>query len=122
YTLTAFPPVALASIAGVLTMGFMTDPAHEITVFSSFDPDPASLVAVALLALVSSGLGILIMRGVTTVEELFRLSRVPVWARPILGGVIVGLMALITPRILSSGHGAIILVLDTSLPELRAIL
>lgn len=122
YTLTALPPVALASICGVLTANLLLDPAHKVEVLSSIDFGVLGSVSVIMLALLSAGIGILIMRGVTAVEGLFRLSHIPAWARPALGGVAIGLMAYITPRILSSGHGAIYLILDDSLPELRAIL
>ncbi len=40
-------------------------------------------------------------------EELFRKSGVPVWLRPAIGGLAVGLLALVTPAVLSSGHGAL---------------
>ncbi len=55
-----------------------------------------------------AGLGILIMQGVTLVEEGVRRTRVPPLARPVLGGVAVGVLALVaTPQVLSAGHGAL---------------
>ena len=56
--------------------------------------------------------GIAIMRGVTLTEELFRKSGVPTWLRPAVGGLVVGLLALVTPQVLSSGHGALRLGID----------
>ncbi len=48
-----------------------------------------------------------IMRGVTLTEDLFRRSGVPNWLRPAIGGLALGMLALITPPVLSSGHGAL---------------
>jgi CIC family chloride channel protein len=47
------------------------------------------------------------MRGVTLCETL--LSEIGLWPplRPALGGLIVGLLALVTPQVMSSGHGAV---------------
>jgi chloride channel protein, CIC family len=56
--------------------------------------------------------GIAIMRGVTLTEELFRKSGVPSWLRPSIGGLAVGTLALMTPAVLSSGHGALGVVIE----------
>src|SRR5258708_30736905 len=56
--------------------------------------------------------GITIMRGVTLTEELFRKSGVPVWLRATIGGLAVGALALLTPAVLSSGHGALGVVIE----------
>ncbi|MCX7379986.1 MAG: chloride channel protein, partial [Alphaproteobacteria bacterium] len=53
-----------------------------------------------------------IMRSVTLTETLFRRSGVPVWARPVIGGLVVGLLALVSPQVLSSGHAALQVGLD----------
>ncbi len=60
--------------------------------------------------------GIAIMRGVTLTEELFRKSRVPNWLRPALGGLVVGALALASPQVLSSGHGAVHAGIDVIYP------
>jgi CIC family chloride channel protein len=47
------------------------------------------------------------MRGVAACERAFaRLGVAPEW-RPMIGGSIVGLLAIITPQVMSSGHGAL---------------
>jgi CIC family chloride channel protein len=107
YSLTSLAPVVVASISAV-------------TVVRTISPDllgfdirvPAMIEAVNYLPiLVLGGLcalgGILLMRGVTLTEELFRRSRVPGWLRPAIGGLAVGGLALITPQVLSSGHAAL---------------
>jgi chloride channel protein, CIC family len=60
-----------------------------------------------LLGIVAALVGIGIMRGVALCEAL--LSKTRLWPplRPALGGVAVGLLALATPQVMSSGHGAL---------------
>jgi CIC family chloride channel protein len=66
--------------------------------------DIAAAVAVGLAA---AGVGIVLMRGVGLCETLLGKLRIrPAW-RPPIGGLVVGLLALVTPQVLSSGHGAI---------------
>ncbi|MCP6374006.1 chloride channel protein, partial [Klebsiella pneumoniae] len=53
------------------------------------------------LGLVCAGLAVLLMRGVTLVEQAFRASHLPAPLRPILGGLCVGGLALATtPQVL----------------------
>jgi CIC family chloride channel protein len=56
-------------------------------------------------------LGIAIMRGVTLTEGFFRRLGLPGWSRPSIGGLAIGILALYTPAILSSGHGGVEVVI-----------
>ena len=47
-------------------------------------------IPILALGMVCALIGIAIMRGVTLTEALFRRSRVPAWARPMIGGLVVG--------------------------------
>jgi CIC family chloride channel protein len=49
---------------------------------------------------------------VTLIEQGFRRSKLPGWVRPLLGGLAVGGLAVITPTVLSSGHEALRVSLD----------
>src|SRR5712671_1054446 len=65
------------------------------------------LAIAALLGILAALFGIVIMRGVALCETL--LSKTRLWPplRPALGGLAVGLLALLTPQVMSSGHGAL---------------
>ena len=65
------------------------------------------LVLAGVIGLVAAGLGILLMRGVGLWEQAMSRLRVPAPLRPAIGGLIVGILALVTPQVLASGHGAI---------------
>lgn len=112
YTLASLAPVIIASIVAVsLTRALIP---HEF-VFDLRLPlaiDPANYAPILLLGVVCALAGIAIMRGVTLTEEFFRRSRVPVWLRPAIGGLAVGMLALVTPQVLSAGHGALQVDID----------
>ncbi len=112
YSLVNLAPVTLASISAILVTHVLggAAPSLEIEIppgISGFD-----YVPILTLGVVSALVGIVIMRAVTLSESLFRLSRLPVWLRPALGGLLVGMMALVTPAVMSSGHMAMRLGLD----------
>ncbi len=77
---------------------------------------PLDYVPVLALAVLCALIAIAIMRGVTLTEELFRRSGVPNWLRPALGGLVVGALALDSPQVLSSGHGALHTGIDVVYP------
>jgi CIC family chloride channel protein len=55
----------------------------------------------------SAALGILLMRGVAISEIMFARLRLRPALRTMLGGLVVGLLAIISPQVMSSGHGAL---------------
>ena len=121
YTAATLAPVLTASIVGVLVSHLFGVEPYSISVgpLSSFHG--TDLPAVLILALLCAGIGILIMRGVTLTEVAFRHSHIPRVLHPILGGLIVGALALVNPHVLSSGHGALKLQLDSLLPAIAPL-
>jgi chloride channel protein, CIC family len=113
YTLQALAPVGIAALTGTLVVRGLvgSNPIfvlwHEVTVSG---PDYPSFF---VLGLASAGLGILVMKGVTSTEALFRSLAVPRWMRPAFGGLLIGAMALAYPQILGAGHGGIMRVLHS---------
>ena len=75
---------------------------------------PADYLPALLLGCFCAGMGILLMKGVSLVEGFARRSFIPAPLRPALGGIVVGLLALISPQVLSAGHGALHLNLASS--------
>jgi len=116
YTSAALAPVALAALFATLVVreGFGAESIFELDAtvrITGFD-----YVLFAALGVAAAGVAIATMTGVTWIEQLFRRLRVPVWLRPCLGGIAVGLIAVIFPQVLGSGHGAIQLTLEQVLP------
>jgi chloride channel protein, CIC family len=107
YTLVAFAPVAVAALVSQAVVQALGGSIFDLTPQVPGHVDPLDYIPILALGMLCALLGISIMRGVTITEELFRKSRVPIWLRPGIGGVAIGCLALVTPAILSSGHGAL---------------
>jgi len=107
YSITTLLYVVLAAIAGTLTVQVLAGgtPPLAVTLPVLVPHDVYALVLVE--GVVCGLVGIAVMRGVTMIEAGFRASRIPLWARPAMGGVVVGLLGCITPKAMSSGHSAL---------------
>ena len=116
YAISSVAPVMAASIAAVLTTTALGGAPYGIQVSSLFAIKPIHFPIIVLLGVLVAALGIGVMRAVALVERGFELSRLPYWARPAVGGVMVGGLALITPQVLAAGHGAMQLDLPVSIP------
>ena len=106
----AIPTVAQVMAASLL--GFLT--AHALgaigtPIIISHVPEVVLLdyVPFILLGVIGAFVAIGIMRMVTMVESGFARSHVPVVLRPMLGGLAVGALAIISPEILASGEAAL---------------
>jgi CIC family chloride channel protein len=116
YTPASLTPVGVAAVAGyfvthgfaALSMGIGIGPVGDVL--------GRDLALAALLGIVSALFGIAIMRGVALCETL--LAKTAIWPplRPAIGGLGVGLLALLTPQVMSSGHGALHFSNIVSLP------
>ncbi len=122
YTPFGLAPVIAAAISGVLVSravgvegSFIGQIASEFTLHGN------GIIALLLLSLTCAAVGIAIMRGVTLVENLFRKSRLPPHLQPAVGGVGLGAMALVTPHVLSAGHGAVAMLLHGTAPMLGGL-
>lgn len=76
----------------------------------------ATLGHLILLGVIISGASILLMQGVALAERLFLRCPIPALLRPVAGGVCVALMAMISPQVMGSGHGALQANLSASVP------
>ncbi|KQV27520.1 chloride channel protein [Rhizobium sp. Root1203] len=112
YTIVSLTPVVVSALVSTQVARFLAGSDFVIDVGSFGSVMPADYVPAVLLGAFCAGVGILIMQGVAFIEELARRSSIAPPLRPALGGVIVGLLALVTPQVLSAGHGALHLNLD----------
>ena len=123
YSLMTLAPVVVASISAIaVDRWLLGDPGGFELILPSTIP-PFDYIPVLALGMVCALFGVAIMRAVTLTEEVFRHSGVPAWARPAIGGLAVGIMALVTPQVLSSGHAALHLGINApySLPFLALL-
>jgi chloride channel protein, CIC family len=116
YTPASLTSVGIAAVAGyfvthgfaALSLGIGVGPVGDVL--------GRDLAIAALLGVLAALFGIAIMRGVALCEAL--LAKTGIWPplRPALGGLTVGLLALLTPHVMSSGHGALHFTSIVSMP------
>jgi CIC family chloride channel protein len=123
YTVVAFAPVAVASIVAYSVLEVLGGSPFDLDVQVPSQIDAVDFIPLLALGMVCALVGIAIMRGVTLTEALFRRSHVPVWLRPACAGAALGVMALATPAVLSSGHGAlgVVIVAPYTLPHIAML-
>ena len=112
YSLATLAPVLVSAIVSVLVVRVLVPGLYEFDIAVPSAIDPVNYLPILALGMICALGGILIMRGVTLVESVFRRSRVPIWARPAIGGLVLAGLALISPQVLSSGHEALRIGLD----------
>src|SRR6266481_610528 len=124
YTLQTLAPVGIAALTGALVVRGLVGSTPIFVVWHEISISASDYPAFFCLGLAAAGLGILVMKGVTSTEALFRSLAVPRWARPALGGLLIGALALLFPQILGSGHGGIMRVLHAGfdLPFLAGLI
>jgi CIC family chloride channel protein len=115
YTLSGLAPVTIAALAGTFTARWVFGADPVFTVSHTVHIGGLDYAAFLALGLLSALVGILVMRGVTATEGWFRRRAIPFWLRPVIGAVPLGLLALVWPQVLGSGHGGIELDLHIAL-------
>ena len=106
YSVANVASIMAASLAAVLTTQAMSGAPYSLHAASVAPLHPSHYLALIALGLIASGIGIGVMRLVAVFDHVFAWTRLPAWARPAVGGVMVGGLALLTPQVLAAGHGA----------------
>jgi len=107
YSIASLAPVGMAALIGYLTAQAFTPLTLGIEANAVTDVTVRDVIIAAGVGLLAAIYGIGLMRCVAACERLFvRLRLSPAW-RPAIGGALVGLMAMISPQVMSSGHGAL---------------
>ena len=106
YSIANVAPVLAAAITATLVssqLGAAPFPI-EIGVMPPLTPD--KYLPFLLLGLLAGLVSVGVMQFVALVERIFVALRIYSVLRPTIGGILVGLLALQSPQVLSSGHGA----------------
>jgi chloride channel protein, CIC family len=107
YTPVSLTPVGVAAVAGYFVTHAFEPLSLGVSVGRVGDVRGYDLAIAALLGIIAALIGIAIMRGVALCEALLVKSRIWPPLRPAMGGLCVGLLALLSPQVMSSGHGAL---------------
>jgi len=116
YTLRVFAPVVVASVAAVVVRDqfFGSAPLFAIPSYSLFSL--AELPYFALLGVIGALLVKVFIALVAGCQNLWSRTGVPIWMRPAVAGLIIGLIALQYPMLLSVGYEPVDLALREQLP------
>ncbi|HTC96668.1 MAG TPA: chloride channel protein [Bradyrhizobium sp.] len=109
YAVASAAPILAASLAGALTAQYLGGAPYSLEVPHVGSVGLEQYLALIGLALIVSIIGILVMRSSSLFERVFAQKWLPVWIRPVVGGLCVGGLAIVTPQVLAAGHGAMVL-------------
>lgn len=107
YAPTSLAPVGIAAMAGYLVTRSLAPIEIGVVAPDRFAIATHDLVIAAAIGLLSALLGIIMMRGVAVCESLLARFQVRTLLRTAIGGVAVGVLAMMAPQVMSSGHGAL---------------
>jgi CIC family chloride channel protein len=116
YSPTVLAPISIAALSGTMVVRGVFGGESIFALDTPVHIAGLDYGLFAVLGVAAAGIAIATMRGVTWIERLFRRLHVPAWLRPCIGGIVIGLIATIYPEVLGSGHGALQLTLDHTLP------
>lgn len=109
YSVGSAAPILAASLAGALTAQNLGGAPYSLEVSHVGSVGLEQYLALVGLALIVAIIGILVMRSSSVFERVFAQKWLPVWIRPVIGGLVVGGLAIVTPQVLAAGHGAMVL-------------
>lgn len=118
YSMRAFVPIVISSVAGTIfsrlwfgNIAAFDIPQYQITSLWEFP-------AFALLGIVCALVAILFQSALMSSEFIARKIDIPLWSRPIIGGAMIGAIAIAYPQILGVGYEATDMALKNQLPLL----
>jgi len=102
----ALLPSFVASLVGYIIFGSVVGFTPLFGFAGSYHfSNPTQLVWFALIGVLGGLIGILYAKSFYGISDLFGHLALPRWAKPAIGGVIVGLIALAIPEVLGTGYG-----------------
>ena len=120
YSVSNVAAIMAASLSAVLTATALGGAPYALNAAPVTGIQPIHYVMLMGIGLVACAIGVAVMQTTAWVERGFEMSRLPKWARPAVGGLIIGGFALISPQVLGAGHGAMKLDVPLDLP-MRAL-
>lgn len=106
FSAAAFGPIVIASVVGTAISRSIlgNNPTFDIPLHYDLE-SPWELLGYAVLGAVAAGVGLLFVTVLHRTERGFdRLSGVPSWAKPAIGGLVIGLVALVLPQAMGIGY------------------
>lgn len=104
-----FAPIVIAAVLASVTSGALlpNDPVFIALGANTLDTIHPNLVMVALfvlLGIVCGGIGMLLVAALYRAADLFQALPVPMWTKPAIGGLLVGVLGVFAPAVLGKGY------------------
>jgi CIC family chloride channel protein len=110
YSVASLAPVGIAALMGYVVAGLLYSTSLGIGTLYVSHIAARDLGLASAVGLAAAILGIAVMHGVSLGESLLNRLNMPQFLRTAVGGLAVGGLAIVSPQVLSSGHGAIHLI------------
>lgn len=118
YTPSMIAPVAVAALTGTATAQLLGSQPYLIGVADGQALQLDDYLIYAAMGALCALAGIALMRAVAIVDGWSRRMRLPFGARPVLGGLLLIPIAMISPQALSSGHSVLATDMAVTVPLL----
>jgi CIC family chloride channel protein len=105
YALSAFAPIVIASVVGTVISRAHYGDFPAFIIAEHVVASPWEFPIFAALGIASAGAAYLFMRSIFAMQDIADRVPGPVWLRPALAGLVIGLLALVFPQILGVGYG-----------------
>ncbi|MBI0535076.1 chloride channel protein [Roseomonas sp. KE2513] len=122
YTIASLAPVITSAVGATLVARLVHGQTYVVQPGGVASPGWDGYALALMLGLMAALAAIALMRGVGLVEAVLKRAVRLSWLRPAAGGLVVGLLALLSPGVLSAGHGALHLAFSTEGPARAALL
>ncbi len=117
FTLDTFAMIVVAAVAATAFAQSFGEFAHPLYSPEYSFGGPGELLYFGLLGVLGGLVNVLFVRSLEVSGNLFSKTGLPLYARPALGGLLLGLTALIFPFVLGEGYAIINALLKGQIPE-----
>lgn len=118
YTPSMIAPVAVAALTGVATAQLLGSQPYFIGLVDGQALQFDDYLTYGAMGAVCAFIGIGLMRAVAVVDGWSRRMRIPYGARPVVGGLLLIPIAMVSPQALSSGHAVLATDMAATVPLL----
>ncbi len=115
FGLTSFTPILVSAVSATAISRHFHGNITEFTLPAFAMISAWEFIFYLVLGLIAGIIGFFFSRSLYRADDLFEKTRFPQWIRPLLGGLIVGIIALIYPHIMGVGYDTIRTLFDSQL-------
>lgn len=106
YAISAFVPIVIASVAGTLAGRYFIGDVAAFSIPSYEIGSYWEMPAFALLGVCAAAVAIAFQFALIMFDQSARAIVMPAWLRPVIGGLVVGIIGIFVPEILGVGYDA----------------